>query len=106
MSNENRYNQVLHATIDTSFTAGEEVHILTQDTRDERIMNIRVNRVAPSRNGHVGYTKKGFYLTEEEALKLRDALNELLHKDNISDLFDKVDDKMQPVADTLKRGGE
>ncbi len=69
VADDNRYNQTLHATIQTSFTAGEEVHILTQDTRDERIMNIRVNRVAPSRNGHVGYTKKGFYLTEEEAIE-------------------------------------
>ena len=104
VANENRYNQVHHATIDTSFTAGEEVHILTQDTHESRIMNIRVYRVAPSRNGHVGFTKKGFYLTEDEALELRDVLNDLLHKDNISDLFDKTDSKMKPVSETLKRG--
>ena len=106
MADENRYNQQKHASIDTSFATGEEVHILTQDAHDTRIMNIRVYRVAPSRNGHTGYTKKGFYLTEEEALELRDTLNTLLREDNISELFDKVDEKMKPVAETLKRGDE
>jgi hypothetical protein len=102
---DNRYNQKEHAVIQTTFTIGEEVRILTQDAQDTRIMNIRVFRVAPSRNGHVGFTKKGFYLTESEALELRDKLNELLHEDNISTLFDKVDTKMTPVPETLKRGG-
>ena len=101
---ENRYNQTKHAVIQTSFSAGEELHVLTQDTHESRIMNIRVYRVASSRNGHVGFTKKGFYLTEDEALELRDVLNDLLHKDNISDLFDKTDSKMKPVSETLKRG--
>jgi len=106
MTDENRYNQEKHASIDTSFTAGEEVHILTQDTHETRIMNIRVYRVAPSRNGHTGYTKKGFYLTEEEALEFQAALNDLLREDNRSELFDKTDEKMKPVAETLKRGDE
>ena len=37
---DNRYNQELHAKIETSFSAGEEVHVLTQDAHDSRIMNI------------------------------------------------------------------
>ena len=101
---DNRYNQELHGKIETSFSAGEEVHILTQDAHDSRIMNIRVYRVAPNRTGHVGYTKKGFYLTEDEALELRDMLNKLLSEENMSELFDKKDKKMKPVSNKLEVG--
>jgi len=79
---DNKYNQIHHSTIDTSFNPGEEVHILTQDGRKERLVNVRVNRVAPSKSGHVGYTKKGFYLNKQEAEDLRDALIELLNDDD------------------------
>lgn len=73
-----RYNQRVECKIDASFSPGEEVHLLTQDAGDERILNVRVFRVAPSRGGHVGYTRKGFYLTEAEALILRDSITDLL----------------------------
>jgi hypothetical protein len=103
MGEDNRYNQKKHATIGTQFSPGEEVHILTQSTKAlGRIMNVRVYRVAPSRSGHTGYTKKGFYLTEEEALELRDTLNKLLDEDSISDLFDEPDEQFKPVAETLE----
>ena len=97
---DNRYNQTLHGKIETSFSAGEEVHVLTQDAHDSRIMNIY--RVAPNRTGHVGYTKKGFYLTEDEALELRDMLNKLLREENMSEMFDKKDKKMKPVSNKLE----
>ena len=94
-----RYNQVLHSTLDLPFTPGEELHLLTQDFHGQRVMNLRIWRAAPSKSGHVGYTKRGFYLTEGEALALRDRLNRLLDEPN---LFNTVDTEMKEVDDTLK----
>jgi len=78
VSDGGRFNQRVECRIDASFTPGEEIHLLTQDAHGSRILNVRVYRVAPSANGHVGYTRKGFYLTKEEAVALRDALNDLI----------------------------
>jgi len=94
-----RYNQVLHSTLDLPFTPGEELHILTQDFHGVRVLNLRICRIAPSKGGYVGYTKRGFYLTEGEALALRDRLNRLLDD---PDLFNMVDTEMKEVDDTLK----
>ena len=63
------------------------------------MLNLRVFRIAPSRNGHVGYTKRGFYLNKEEAAALRDALVELLEDE---DLFTIPDETLKEVSDTLK----
>lgn len=73
-----RYNQRLERRIATRFNGGEDLHLLTQDNKGERILNLRLFREAPSKQGHTGYTKKGFYLYREEVLLLRDALNDLL----------------------------
>ena len=103
---EGRYNQVKHGAIDTSFSEGEEVHILSQDARGERMLNIRVCRVAPSKSGHVGYTKRGFYLTEEEALAFYDLLGDLLDDDTRADIFHPAGDTRTPGSDTLSGVGD
>ena len=73
-----RYNQTHHATVDTSFNPGEEIHILTQEQGNKLLFNIRCYRISPSKSGHTGYTKKGFYLSRQETIDLRDALDEIL----------------------------
>lgn len=98
-----KYNQVLHRKLDTSFTPGEELHLLTQDAYGQRVLNIRIFRVAPSRSGHTGYTQRGFYLTKEEATLLRDHLNDVLEMD---EAFEPTPSGMKPVGDTLNGGGE
>ena len=91
-----RYNQRLERKIATDFNGGEELHILTQDAKGKRILNLRLYREAPSQDGRTGYTKKGFYLYREEAIQLRDALNDLL----ADGAFDTND--TQEIPETLE----
>jgi len=41
-----------------------------------------MNRVVPSRTGYVGYTKVGFFITRDEAIRLRDALSTVVDDDD------------------------
>jgi len=91
-----RYNQRLERKIPTEFNGGEELHILTQDAKGKRILNVRLYREAPTREGHTGYTKKGFYLYRDEAISLRDAINDLL----ADGAFDTND--TQEIPETLE----
>ena len=98
MTDKAKYNQVLHRKIETSFTPGEEIHILTQDAYGERVLNVRVFRVAPSRSGHTGYTPRGFYLTKGEAELLRDHISDVLEAESFEILpvgFKPVDEKLK-----------
>jgi hypothetical protein len=98
-----KYNQTLHRTFETTFTPGEELHLLTQDAYGQRVLNIRIYRVAPSRSGHTGYTQRGFYLTKDEATLLRDHLNDVLEMDNA---FEPIQTGMKAVDDNLTSGDE
>ncbi len=75
------YKSVVHAVIQTSCHMGEELHTVTSNAYGSRVLNLRMSRVIPSKTGHTGYTKVGFFLTKEEAKKLRDALIDLSEKD-------------------------
>tara|TARA_R110002050_G_scaffold213815_1_gene350078 strand:- start:346 stop:657 length:312 start_codon:yes stop_codon:yes gene_type:complete len=103
MTDEVKYNQVLHRSFETAFTPGEELHLLTQDALGQRVLNLRINRVAPSRNGYVGYTQRGFFLTKDEAILLRDHINDILEMD---EAFAPTPAGMTPVEDTLTGGDE
>lgn len=96
-----RYNQVLHDSIETSYTEGEELHVLSQDARGTRVLNLRICTVAPTKSGYTGYTKRGFYLTRKETLALRDALSDLLKDPTF---VDETEDTMKEVPETL--GGD
>jgi hypothetical protein len=102
MTDEPKYNQVLHRSIETSFVPGEELHLLTQDAYGQRVLNVRICRIAPSRSGHTGLTKRGFYLTQGEAELLRDHLSDIL----ADDLFNPLPTGLTPVDDTLKDDDE
>ena len=102
MTDEVKYNQVLHRSFETAFTPGEELHLLTQDALGSRVLNLRINRVAPSRNGYVGYTQRGFFLTREETFLLRDHLNDIL--ESVS--FEVIPDGLKAVEETLTKGDE
>ena len=80
------YRNEVHATLETSCHMGQELHIITSNAFKDRVMNIRLNRVVPSKTGHVGYTRIGFFLTKKEARLLRDALSETIEKDSAWDL--------------------
>lgn len=100
MSNNNapKYNQMLHRKIPTFFDPGEELHLLTQDAYGQRVLNIRVCRIAPSKTGHTGYTMRGFYLSKDEAELLRDHLSDLLEDEG---LFDPLPTGLKEVTDTV-----
>ena len=68
--------------MEPSLHVGEEIHIMTTNAYADRVMNIRMNRVVPSRTGYVGYTKVGFFITRDEAIKLRDALSTIIDNDD------------------------
>tara|TARA_R100001082_G_scaffold105413_1_gene77475 strand:+ start:532 stop:699 length:168 start_codon:yes stop_codon:yes gene_type:complete len=42
-------------------------------------------RVQPSKTGHTGYTKIGFFLSRDEARRLRDSLSEVIEDENAWD---------------------
>tara|TARA_R100000152_G_C6774993_1_gene203098 strand:- start:1668 stop:2012 length:345 start_codon:yes stop_codon:yes gene_type:complete len=98
-----KYNQILHRSFETSFTPGEELHLLTQDAYGQRVLNLRIFRVAPSRSGHTGYTQRGFYLNRDEAQLLRDHLNDILADEGA---FEPTTTGLKPVDETLKVGDE
>tara|TARA_R110000823_G_scaffold19909_11_gene61341 strand:- start:1364 stop:1675 length:312 start_codon:yes stop_codon:yes gene_type:complete len=93
-----RYNQVLHRKMATLFDPGEELHLLTQDAFGMRMLNLRICRVAPSRSGHTGYTKRGFFLSREEAEILKEHLIDMLEDEG---LFDPLPDGLKEVEDTV-----
>ena len=97
-SEKPRYNQILHRKMDTVFDPGEQLHLLTQDAYGQRMLNLRICRVAPSRSGHVGYTRRGFLLTREEAELLKEHLTDLLEDE---ELFDPLPDGLTEVKDTI-----
>jgi hypothetical protein len=73
------FNARVEYIIPNQFDKGNEIHLITQELPTlERILNIRVFHVAPLQSGHTGYSKNGFYLTKNEAEKLRDNLDEIL----------------------------
>mgnify|MGYP003982123183 CR=1 FL=1 len=100
---EKKYNQVLHRSLETSFTPGEELHILTQDAYGQRVLNLRIFRIAPSRSGHTGYTQRGFYLNRDETMLLRDHLNDILEDE---ETFIPLPSGLKAVVETLKEGDE
>ena len=95
---EPKYNQRLHQRIETFFDPGEELHLLTQDAYGQRVLNLRICRIAPSKTGHTGYTMRGFYLSRDEAELLRDHLSALLEDEG---LFDPLPEGLKEVKYTV-----
>ena len=82
MSRSHDFKNEVHHVLEPSLHVGEEIHIMTTNAYADRVMNIRMNRVVPSRTGYVGYTKVGFFITRDEAIKLRDALSTIIDNDD------------------------
>ena len=82
MSRSHDFNNEVHHVLEPSLHMGEEIHIMTTNAYADRVMNIRMNRVVPSRTGYAGYTKVGFFITRDEAIKLRDALSTTIDDDD------------------------
>lgn len=68
------YRQEVHAVMEASCHLGHELHITTTNAYGDRILNLRMYRVLPSKTGHTGYTKIGMFLTRQETMELRDYL--------------------------------
>jgi hypothetical protein len=82
------YNNTLHNTIQTACHIGEELHVVTTNAFDNRVLNLRMYKVMPSKTGYTGYTKVGFWLTKNEARELRDALSEVIENESAWDVID------------------
>ena len=72
------YHNKIHGTVETSCHLGHELHICTSNAYDGRMLNLRLNRVIPSKTGHTGYTRVGFFLNKQEARELRDFLSDVI----------------------------
>ncbi len=81
MSKTHDYKQEVHSVMDASCHLGQELHITTTNAYGDRILNLRMFRVMPSKTGYTGYTKVGIFLTKEETKKLRDTLIGLVEND-------------------------
>ncbi len=79
------YNNKVHDEIETSCHLGECLHVVTSNAFDSRVLNLRMFRVQPSKTGHTGYTKIGFFLSRDEARQLRDSLSEVVEDENAWD---------------------
>lgn len=79
------YNNKVHEEIDTSCHLGECLHVVTSNAFNSRVLNLRMFRIQPSKTGHTGYTRIGFFLTKAEARTLRDALSEVIEDENAWD---------------------
>lgn len=75
---KHEYHNKVHGKVDVSCHLGEELHIITSNAYNNRVLNIRMNRIVPSKTGHTGYTRVGFFLTKKEARDLRDYLSDVI----------------------------
>ena len=82
MSDESNFNSRIFGVIGTSFTPGFELHIMTSEAYNDRVLNLRLNRTVPSVRGYTGYTKQGFMLSRDEARLLLEKLVEVVHDDD------------------------
>jgi len=82
MVDDNDFNSRVFGVVPTSFTPGFELHIMTSEAYNDRVLNLRLNRVIPSVRGYTGYTKQGFMLSRDEARLLLDKLVEVIHDDD------------------------
>lgn len=83
MTREHDYQNKVHNEIDTSCHPGEELHVITSNAFDGRMLNVRMHRIIPSKTGWTGYTKAGFFLNRQEARELRDALSDLVEDEDV-----------------------
>jgi len=81
MADEKDFNTRVFGVVPTQFTPGFELHVMTSEAYNSRVLNLRLNRVIPSIRGYTGYTKQGFMLSRDEARLLLDKLIEVIHDD-------------------------
>ena len=79
---DKNFNSTIHGVVPTSFSPGFELHVMTSEAYNSRVLNIRLNRVIPSVRGYTGYTKQGFMLSKDEAKLLLEKLIEVVHDDD------------------------
>ena len=82
---QHNYNNTVHEEIETTCHMGEQLHVVTSNAFKSRVLNLRMFRVVPSKTGHTGYTRIGFFLTRNEARTLRDSLSEIIEDENAWD---------------------
>lgn len=76
------FNSRIHGVVGTSFSPGFELHIMTSEAYNSRVLNMRLNRIVPSVRGYTGYTKQGFMLSRDEARQMLDLLMDVVHDDD------------------------
>jgi len=83
------YHNNLHDVVKTSCHIGEELHVVTTNAYNTRVLNLRMFKVMPSKTGYTGYTKNGFFLTKNEARELRDHISELIENESAWDVVEE-----------------
>tara|TARA_Y100001938_G_C8048080_1_gene410095 strand:- start:584 stop:874 length:291 start_codon:yes stop_codon:yes gene_type:complete len=78
---EKDFNSKIFGVVDTKFQPGFELHVMTSEAFNTRVLNLRLNRIIPSVRGYTGYTKQGFMLTRDEAKRLLEHLTDVVHDD-------------------------
>ena len=82
MTKQHDYKSKVHEIVEVSCHVGQELHVVTSNAYGSRVLNLRMNRVMPSKTGHTGYTRVGIFMTKGEAKRLRDSLSDLIEDDS------------------------
>jgi|TARA_R100001230_G_C5673961_1_gene179241 hypothetical protein len=72
----------VHGTIAAALSPGYELDVMTSQGYGQVVLNLRMRRTVPGVTGHVGYTRQGFIITREEAIILRDLLQDIIPHDS------------------------
>jgi len=77
------YASKVFGKIDAECHLGQELHIMTSEAFNTRVLGIRMYRIMPSASGHIGYTRQGFMLKRDEISTLRDFLTEAMVNESL-----------------------
>tara|TARA_R110000772_G_scaffold6948_2_gene23992 strand:- start:6164 stop:6472 length:309 start_codon:yes stop_codon:yes gene_type:complete len=80
---ETDFKSTLIGSVPCKYQLGHELHVMTSSAFNDRVLNIRLNRVIPSVTGYTGYTRTGFMLTRDEGRILLEKLLLALNDDDV-----------------------
>lgn len=81
MAERHEYHNKVHSRMQPTSHIGYDLHLCTSNAFGARMLNLRLFRVMPSKTGHSGYTRIGFFLNRNEARELRDLLTDVIENE-------------------------
>jgi len=100
MTERHEYHNTVHSRMQPRSHLGHDLHLCTSNAFGSRMLNLRLFRVMPSKTGHSGYTRIGFFLTRNEARELRDLLTDVIENEGAWDIIES-----EPLRDIPEDDG-